>query len=72
MRKKKENPAGYMTTPKERQGYWNYFVGQNIFYAISAAFISTYLAMQGVDLKKVAAVLLVVKVLQQAVRTQCH
>ena len=62
MRKKKENPAGYMTTPKERQGYWNYFVGQNIFYAISAAFISTYLAMQGVDLKKVAAVLLVVKV----------
>ena len=56
------NPPGYMTTPKERQSYWTYFVGQNIYYAITAAFISTYLAMQGVDLTKVAVVLLVVKV----------
>ena len=59
---KKQNPPGYMTTPKERKSYWNYFVGQNIYYAISAAFISTYLAMQGVDLGKVALVLLIVKV----------
>ncbi len=58
----KKNPPGYMTTPKERQSYWNYFVGQNIYYAITAAFISTYLAMQGIDLTKVAMVLLVVKV----------
>ena len=55
----KKNPEGYMTTPKERQSYWTYFVGQNIYYAITAAFISTYLAMQGVDLTKVAVVLLV-------------
>ena len=58
----KQNKPGYMTTPKERQSYWNYFLGQNIYYAITAAFISTYLAMQGVDLTKVAVVLLVVKI----------
>ena len=49
---------GYMTTRKERISYWTYFVGQNIYYNITAAFISTYLAMQGIDLAKVAAVLL--------------
>ena len=53
---------GYMTTRKERISYWTYFVGQNIYYNITAAFISTYLAMQGIDLAKVAAVLLIVKV----------
>ena len=58
----KQNPAGYMTTPSERQSYWGYFVGQNIYYAISAGFISTYLAMQGIDLTKVSLVLLIVKV----------
>ena len=57
----KKHP-GYMTTRKERISYWTYFVGQNIYYNITAAFISTYLAMQGIDLAKVAAVLLIVKV----------
>ena len=52
----------YMTTGKERLSYWTYFVGQNIYYNITAAFISTYLAMQGIDLAKVAVVLLIVKV----------
>lgn len=52
----------YMTTKKERLSYWTYFVGQNIYYNITAAFISTYLAMQGIDLGKVAFVLLIVKV----------
>ena len=52
----------YMTTPRERVSYWTYFVGQNIYYNITAAFISTYLAMQGVSLTKVAMVLLIVKV----------
>ena len=52
----------YMTTKKERLSYWTYFVGQNIYYNITAAFISTYLAMQGIDLAKVAIVLLIVKV----------
>ena len=52
----------YMTTKKERLSYWTYFVGQNIYYTITAAFISTYLAMQGISLGKVAIVLLLVKV----------
>ena len=52
----------YMTTPRERVSYWTYFVGQNIYYNITAAFISTYLAMQGIPLAKVAMVLLIVKV----------
>ena len=52
----------YMTTPRERVSYWTYFVGQNIYYNITAAFISTYLAMQGITLTKVALVLLIVKV----------
>ncbi len=54
--------ARYMTTKKERLSYWTFFVGQNIYYNITAAFISTYLAMQGVNLAKVAVVLLVVKI----------
>ena len=58
----KKNPAGYMTTFKERLSYWTYFVGQNVYYNITAAFISTYLAMQGIDLAKVALVLLIVKI----------
>ena len=52
----------YMTTFSERLSYWTYFVGQNVYYNITAAFISTYLAMQGVDLAKVALVLLIVKI----------
>ena len=52
----------YMTIPKERLSYWTYFVGQNIYYNITAAFISTYLAMQGINLAKVAVVLLIVKI----------
>lgn len=52
----------YMTTFKERLSYWTYFIGQNVYYNITAAFISTYLAMQGINLAKVAIVLLIVKV----------
>ena len=56
------NKPQYMTTFKERLSYWTYFVGQNVYYNITAAFISTYLAMQGIDLAKVAVVLLIVKI----------
>ena len=56
------NPKSYMTTKKERISYWTYFVGQNVYYNITAAFISTYLAMQGINLAKVAVVLLIVKI----------
>lgn len=54
--------SGYMTTFRERLSYWSFFVGQNVYYNITAAFISTYLAMQGIDLAKVATVLLIVKI----------
>ena len=54
--------SNYMTKPKERFSYWTYFVGQNIYYNITAVFISTYLAMQGIELAKVAIVLLIVKI----------
>lgn len=57
-----DKTSGYMTTFKERLSYWTYFIGQNIYYNITAAFISTYLAMQGVNLAKVAIVLLIVKI----------
>ena len=57
----KKHPE-YMTTSGERLSYWTYFVGQNIYYNITAAFISTYLAMQGISLGKVAVVLLIVKI----------
>ena len=57
-----EKNSQYMTTKKERLSYWTYFIGQNIYYNITAAFISTYLAMQGIDLAKVAVVLLIVKI----------
>ena len=52
----------YMTTLKERLCYWTYFVGQNIYYNITAVFISTYLIMQGIDPLKSGAVLLIVKI----------
>ena len=58
----RNNPPGWMTAPKERVSYWTYFVGQNIYYNITAMFISTYLAMQGISLAKVGTVLLIVKI----------
>ena len=58
----KNNHPEYMTTPKERLSYWTFFVGQNIYYNLTAAFITTYLAMQGIPLAKVGTVLLIVKV----------
>ncbi len=52
----------YMTTFKERLSYWTYFVGQNIYYNLTAVFISTYLVFQGIDPVKSGLVLLIVKV----------
>lgn len=54
--------TGFMTTFKERLSYWAFFTGQNVYYNLSAAFLSTYLALQGVSLAKVAVVLLIVKI----------
>ena len=52
----------YMTTLKERLCYWTYFVGQNIYYNLTAVFISTYLIMQGIDPIESGTVLLIVKI----------
>ena len=52
----------YMTTFKERLSYWTYFVGQNIYYNLTAVFISTYLVFQGIDPVKSGIVLLIVKI----------
>ncbi len=56
------NKPGYMTTLKERLSFWTYFIGQNTYYNITAVYLATYLAMQGIDLVKVSLVLLIVKV----------
>ena len=58
----KKQPAHYMTTFKERVCYWMFFVGQNIYYNITAVFISTYLVMQGIDPLWSGLVLLIVKI----------
>ena len=58
----KKQPAHYMTTFKERICYWMFFVGQNIYYNITAVFISTYLVMQGIDPFWSGLVLLIVKI----------
>ncbi len=57
-----QNKPGYMTTLKERLSFWTYFIGQNTYYNITAVYLATYLAMQGIDLVKVSLVLLIVKV----------
>lgn len=56
------NKPGYMTTLKERLSFWSYFIGQNVYYNITAVYLATYLAMQGIDLVKVSVVLLIVSV----------
>ena len=56
------NTTGFMTTRKERLSYWTYFIGQNVYYNLTAVFITTYLAMQGISLAKAGTVLLIVKI----------
>jgi len=53
---------GYMTKPLERISYWSYFAGQNIFYTLVVNFLAAYLALVGISLIKIAAVMLIVKV----------
>ena len=58
----KSSPAKYMPTFKERLCYWSYFVGQNIYYNLTAVFINTYLIMQGINPIHSSVVLLIVKI----------
>ena len=59
---KGKTPVGWKTGNKERKGYYVYFTGQNIFYAIVSNCLTTYFALIGVDLIKMAGVMLAVKV----------
>lgn len=52
---------GWMTTRTERADYGLYLLGQNVIYTLVSNFLSTYLPMCGIDNKKSAPVLLVVK-----------
>ena len=58
-----KNPrTDFTTQPRERISYWGYFVGQNVFYNLVTAFLATYLALVGINLAKIAIVMLIVKV----------
>lgn len=52
----------WQTSTKERHSYLVYFTGQNIFYFLIANFLTTYLMMTGIDMVKVSAVVMAVKV----------
>lgn len=62
MATKAVNREAFMTTLGERNAYGLYFTGQNIFYALVTSYLVTYLMFLGVDLTKMASVMLVVKV----------
>ncbi len=57
----KNERKGWMTTRKERADYGLYLLGQNVIYTLVSTFLSTYLPMCGINNKKSAPVLLVVK-----------
>ncbi|MBQ6722124.1 MAG: MFS transporter, partial [Clostridia bacterium] len=46
----------------ERMSYWSYGAGMLIFYQIVASFLNTFIIFQGVNMAKVAVILLIVKV----------
>ena len=47
---------------KERMSYWCFGAGMLVFYQIVATFMSSFIAMQGVSMVKVAGIILAVKV----------
>lgn len=59
---KSVTPKGWVTNNAERKSYYSYFLGQNVIYNLVAAFLTTYLMFTGVDLKKIATIMLAVKV----------
>lgn len=57
-----KNTIQWQTSTKERYSYLVYFSGQNIFYFLIASFLTTYLMMTGMDMAKVSAVVMAVKI----------
>lgn len=47
---------------KERMSYWSFGAGMLVFYQIVASFLNTFILFQGVDMAKVAAIILGVKI----------
>lgn len=54
--------ALWQTTGVERGSYLVYFTGQNMFYHLISAFLTTYLMMSGINMVKAGLVVMVVKV----------
>jgi len=52
----------YTTSFLERGSFWFYGVGMIFYYMIVGTFMNTYLLMQGIDLGKIALILLLVKI----------
>ena len=57
-----KNPEGWSTTLPERASYWGFGAGMLVFYQIVASFMNTFIIMQGVNMAKVAMIILLVKV----------
>lgn len=55
-------PSGWTTSNLERKSYYTYFTGQNIIYHLVSTYLTTYFAFIGVDLAKIATIMLAVKV----------
>lgn len=58
----KAKNEGYMTSRRERLGYWSYFAGQSMSYVTVGTFLTAYLMLNGLDLAKIAGAMLAVKV----------
>ena len=58
----KTSPVGYMTERKERLSYWSTLIGQNFSYSLLVLVLPTFLLMTGVNVAKIAAAILVVKI----------
>lgn len=62
-RAKKAQPAGWRTTKKERRNYIIGDFGRTLEGAIVTSLMSTFLIFQGIDLKAIAGVMLLVKII---------
>ena len=62
MGKQPKQVIAYQTSLRERNSYLTYFVGQNMFYQLIAAFLTTYLMMTGMNMIKAGTVVMAVKV----------
>lgn len=61
--KKTDKPAiQWQTSLKERNSYLIYFTGQNMFYLLTANYLTTYLIMTGINMVSAGVVVMLVKI----------